>query len=302
MHYELFALCAALLWAIAGLMSVIPAAHLGAFAFSRWRMACVTVMLGSMSLYTQGFTTLGWPQLAQMGLSGLVGIFIGDTALYACLNRLGPRRAGLLFACHAVFSALLGVWLFQEQLAGMRLVGGLGVFAGVLVAILFARRQVTNQQSSPSLEPNIGPLWIGLLFGLLAALCQSLGTLLAKPVMGSGVDPVAASCTRMAVALLAHLLLRATGAAFTKAKHPINPRILLIIAGNGFLAMALGMTLILLALQHGEMSMVAILSSTTPVMILPLLWLYTGQRPSLAAWLGAGLVFSGTALVLTAAT
>ncbi len=300
MHYEWFALGAALLWAIASLMSVIPASHLGAFAFSRWRMACVTVMLGSMSLYTQGFTTLTWPQLAQMGASGLIGIFIGDTALYACLNRLGPRRAGLLFACHALFSALLGVWLFQEQLAGMRLLGGIGVFSGVLIAILFARRQATNRLKSTDLEPNIGPLWIGLLFGLLAALCQSLGTLLAKPVMSSGVDPVAASCTRMAMALMAHLLLRATGAPFAKAKHPINTRVLLIIAGNGFLAMALGMTLILLALQHGEMSMVAILSSTTPVMILPLLWLYTRQRPTLAAWLGAGLVCGGTTLVLTA--
>ncbi len=182
----------------------------------------------------------------------------------------------------------------------MRLLGGIGVFSGVLIAILFARRQATNRLKSTDLEPNIGPLWIGLLFGLLAALCQSLGTLLAKPVMSSGVDPVAASCTRMAMALMAHLLLRATGAPFAKAKHPINTRVLLIIAGNGFLAMALGMTLILLALQHGEMSMVAILSSTTPVMILPLLWLYTRQRPTLAAWLGAGLVCGGTTLVLTA--
>lgn len=49
MHYELFALAAALLWAIASLLSVLPAAHLGAFAFSRYRMACVTAMLGLAS-------------------------------------------------------------------------------------------------------------------------------------------------------------------------------------------------------------------------------------------------------------
>ena len=38
MHYEWLALAAALLWAIASLLSVQPASHLGAFAFSRWRM------------------------------------------------------------------------------------------------------------------------------------------------------------------------------------------------------------------------------------------------------------------------
>ena len=121
MHFEWLALGAALLWALASLLSVKPARHLGAFAFSRWRMACVTLMLGSASLYTGGFTTLSWPQIAQVGLSGLIGIFIGDTALYASLNRLGPRRAGLLFASHALFSALLGAWLFAEVLSGPRL-------------------------------------------------------------------------------------------------------------------------------------------------------------------------------------
>ena len=35
MHYEWLALAAALLWAIASLLSVQPASHLGAFAFSR---------------------------------------------------------------------------------------------------------------------------------------------------------------------------------------------------------------------------------------------------------------------------
>lgn len=53
-----------------------------------------------------------------MMLSGVIGIFIGDTALFACFNRIGPRRGGLLFACHAVFSALLGMWLFGEILQG----------------------------------------------------------------------------------------------------------------------------------------------------------------------------------------
>lgn len=70
------------------------------------------------------------------------------------------------------------------------------------------------------------------------------------------------------------------------------------IIGNGFLAMTLGMTLILMALSRGDVGMVAILSSTTPVMLLPLLWLYTRQRPAPSAWLAAVLVVCGTALVL----
>ncbi len=294
MQYEWLALAAALLWAIASLLSVRPAAHLGAFAFSRWRMGCVTLMLGSMSLVTGGFASLAPQQWASMALSGLIGIFIGDTALYACLNRLGPRRAGLLFACHALFSALLGLYLFDEQLQGSRLLGAILVLAGVMVAVLYGR-----SRAPLALEFTRGPLAIGLVLGLLAALCQSLGTLIAKPVMQTGADPVAASCTRMAAALLAHLALRWAGIGLARPRQPITGRVLGIIALNGLLAMGLGMTFIMLALQQGSVGMVAILSSTTPVMLLPLLWWHTGQRPGLAAWLGAALVVAGTALVLS---
>lgn len=51
--------------------------------------------------------------------------------------------------------------------------------------------------------------------------------------------------------------------------------------------MAVGMTLILYALREGNVGMVALLSSTTPIMLLPLLWIYTKQCPNRYAWLGA---------------
>ena len=146
MGYEWLALAAASLWAVAALISVKPARHLGAFAYSRWRMFLVSLMLASASLATGGWQTLTESALPLLALYGLVGIFVGDTALFACMNRLGPRRSGLLFSCHALFSALLGLWLFGERLGGWRLVGALLVLAGVMLAILFGRRG-DNQQS-----------------------------------------------------------------------------------------------------------------------------------------------------------
>ena len=43
--------------------------------------------------------------------------------------------------------------------------------------------------------------------------------------------------------------------------------------GSAAIAMALGMTLILQAMKHGQAGVVAILSSVTPIVVLPLLWL-----------------------------
>ena len=58
------------------------------------------------------------------------------------------------------------------------------------------------------------------------------------------------------------------------------------------------MTLILYALRYGDVGMVALLSSTTPIMVLPLLWLHTGSIPNKSAWVGAFLAVIGTGLIV----
>ena len=165
-----------------------------------------------------------------MMLSGLIGIFIGDTALFACLNRMGPRQAGLLFSCHAVFSAILGYFLFSESMTSVELIGSALVFSGVLTAIFFGRRGQSNNQ----LETIKGTVWIGVALGITAAICQALGGIIAKPVMQTNIDPVAASAIRMITAFVAHSLFRLTGAKLSRALNPMNKQIFAITAVNGF--------------------------------------------------------------------
>ncbi|XAW89708.1 DMT family transporter [Vibrio sp. CDRSL-10 TSBA] len=293
MGFEWLALAAAFLWAVASLLSVAPARHLGTFAYSRWRMGCTSVILASIAMLTGGWSSVAMADVTPMMLSGLIGIFIGDTALFACLNRMGPRQSGLLFSCHAVFSAIMGYFLFQESMSNLELLGSALVFSGVLTAIFFGRRGQNH-----SLETLNGSVWAGVALGLTAALCQALGGIIAKPVMQTSIDPVAASAIRMMTAFCAHCVLRATGAKVSRALHPLTGRIFVITAVNGFLAMAVGMTLILYALREGNVGMVALLSSTTPIMLLPILWVYTRQRPNRFAWLGAAVAVIGTSILV----
>ncbi|WP_367987994.1 DMT family transporter [Vibrio sp. NTOU-M3] len=295
MGYEWLALGAAFLWAVASLLSVVPAQHLGTFAYSRWRMGCTSIILSLMALYTGGWSSVEVSAISAMMLSGFIGIFVGDTALFACLNRMGPRQAGLLFSCHAVFSAVLGYFLFSESMTSMELLGAALVFSGVLTAIFFGRKGQTENK----LETIKGHVWVGVALGLIAALCQALGGIIAKPVMQTAIDPVAASAMRMITAFVAHCLFLFTGARLARATRPMNVRIFTITAINGFLAMAVGMTLILYALQQGNVGMVALLSSTTPIMLLPILWSYTKKRPNRYAWLGAVVAVTGTAILVS---
>ena len=61
----------------------------------------------------------------------------------------------------------------------------------------------------------------------------------------------------------------------------------------------IGMTLFLFALQGAQTGILATLSATSPVIILPLLWLRTGQRPTATSWLGAAMAVAGLALILS---
>lgn len=295
MSYEWLALAAAFLWAISSVISVVPARHLGAFSYSRWRMGCTAFILTTMALFTGGWVSVTTAHIGPMALSGLIGIFIGDTALFACMNRMGPRQAGLLFACHAVFSAILGYFLFSETMSAVEFIGASLVFSGVLTAIFFGKKK----QGVHDWEAIKGNVWIGLSLGLLAALCQALGGIIAKPIMQTHIDPIAASAIRMIAAFLAHSLFRATGSKIAKPSNPLTLRVFGITFINGFLAMAVGMTLILYALRDGNVGMVALLSSTTPIMVLPILWFYLKQRPNRFAWIGAFMAVVGTGILVS---
>ena len=292
--YDWLALGAAGCWAVTSILSAPQARHLGAFAFTRWRMLLVFCMLLPVVLITGGWRSLSLAQGGVLAISGMVGIFVGDTALFAAMNRLGPRRTGVLFATHAVFSALLGYFFLDERMGVQALLGAALVVGGVMTAVAWgARRDDTH-----AWESTRGHWAAGVGLGLLAALCQALGSFIAKPVMVSGVDPVSATVLRVAATCTAHFALLWCGVRASQAHSPATLRVLAGAGLSGFIGMGLGMSLILLALQHGDVGMVGILSSVSPVLVLPLLWWRLGRAPAGGAWLGAALTVLGTVLVL----
>jgi drug/metabolite transporter (DMT)-like permease len=68
-------------------------------------------------------------------------------------------------------------------------------------------------------------------------------------------------------------------------------------ATAAFFGTALGMSLLMAALKTGNVGIVSTLSSMTPVVILPMVWLRSGQMPRAHAWGGAALAIAGTALI-----
>jgi drug/metabolite transporter (DMT)-like permease len=296
LSFEAAALGAATTWAIGGLIAVRPTTVLGGPRFTRVRMYWVAFALAVIATLVGGWDTIGTRELVLLGSSGVVGLALGDVALFTAFSKLGPRRTGILFAANAPIAAILSSALFDERFSPPALFGSILVMSGVTLAIAFGTRPGQNHHW----EEIRGNLWVGVGFGLLGAAGQAVGVLLADPAFENDLDPWAAAAVRAIVGLAALLALRSYFEKRARVPHPgrIGWRLWAIIIVSGTLAMVIGKTLVLIALSDGAPGIVSVLVSTSPVIQLPLIWIVTRERPAAGAWMGAALASIGTALIV----
>lgn len=290
---ELAALSAAFCWALSGLISINAIRKLGPLAFNRVRMSFVFLLLAGISLLTGEWREFPLDTIQTLMISGLIGIFLGDTALFAALQRLGPSRTSIVFTFHAPMTVIMGWFILEEHLPWLTLLGCGIVTVGVLIAILGRR----NNKEPQSIDSTQGRLRYGIALGLLAAFGQAAGSIIARPIMVEGVDPVTASAIRVGISALCLLCLGFLPNPLFRPKTHYTPKLIGIIMLSGLLAMGIGMTLLLYGLAIGDAGVVTTLAATQPVLILPLLWLSTGKSPPLMAWFSAVLTLIGLALI-----
>jgi drug/metabolite transporter (DMT)-like permease len=289
--HELAALGTALCWATTGVIAADAVRALGPFHFNLFRQLFVAACLGLIVAASGHWIGLTPAIAVTLALSGIIGILLGDTLNFAAVARIGPRRTGAIFALNAPLAAALGWALLGEDLPLQGVAGILVTTGGVALAILGRPRADAHR-----FEALQGTLLPGILLGLGAALGQAGGSLIARPVMTGGLDPHLASLVRVGASGLAMGLLAGLPAA-PALRRPISRAMLGLTLVTALIGLLLGMTLFLYALQGSKTGIIATLSATSPVMILPLLWLRTGQRPTALSALGAALAVLGLALL-----
>ena len=208
------------------------------------------------------------------------------------LQRLGPRRNNILFALAAPFTVILNIYFLNEVMSIINITGCIFVFFGVIIAILYGSNN--NEHRWEIIE---GSLYVGVIMGILAALCQAVGLIIMKPILDAGIDPIASAALRTSTSFILLCFTFLIKSPNFIQKNKINIRIFTKIFISGFLGMALGMSLLLIALQNGDAGIVATLSSTSPIIILFLIWILTNKIPSIGAWIGTIIAILGTSLI-----
>lgn len=288
----LLSLGAAITFSLSAMAVSATAGRVGVWQLGRLQMGIAFALTATCATLVGGWATVQPWQFGLLAASAATGIMLATTTYLAAIHAAGPRVTALLFSLAAPFAVLEG-WLFLDETLNALQLGGIGlILLGILLAIL------AENDPHPDDKPS-KPLLVGVSLGVVTAIGQATGSLLARPAMEAGVEPFAAMAIRSGLGGVFFVAMMAFP--FARAAQFPEGRDLKNVSLSAFFGMFLGMVLMMAALGSGDVGIVSTLTSTTPILILPLLWFTTRRAPGLPAWAGAGLAVLGTALISLAA-
>ena len=276
---------------------------LGGTEANFWRLTVGLAMLGLWALPCgHGLSNGGWPWFT---LSGLVGIGLGDTALFQALPRLGPRLTILLVTCLTPPVAAVMEWIWMwTALSGLQMAWGACVLAGVALAL------------SPARGRDAHPQWAwGAIWAVASAVAGAGGAVLSRvayaaaAVQGPIPDGFTAAFQRVlggygVVALAWYVARKANGQRGANGLGQ-NAGVLRLraapwVVGNATAGLVLGVSCYQWALSQLPAAIVLAVVSLTPLTIIPLAWWLEGDRPTRRSLLGSALAVGGVIGLVTA--
>jgi len=267
-------LVAASIWAVSVTLFRDPVRRFGAMEVNLVKTSIASVLLGATTLaagqWEQLFTAPGWA-IAVVALSGFVGMTLGDTALFAAVDRIGVHRTLLLQTFAPVFAAALSFAAFGERLTLQQSLGAFVVLVGVAMVVSEKSSQERGKESDRKhMGSSLGAgAAFGLLFALLAAAGQGMGIVLAKTGM-TEIGFLPASFLRLSVAcsalLLTSALRRGLGGAYSSLRRGVfSLDGLRRVALPSFLGTYVAILLMMVGISLSPAAVAAVLLAMTPV-------------------------------------
>ncbi len=189
-----------------------------------------------------------------LGLSGIIGLSLGDAFLFQSLVSVGPRLGTLLLSLAPIFGSIIAWIFFGEILTSLQITGIVLALAGIAWVVM--------SHEEPPNTPH-GHTRRGVLFGVLAGLGQAVGLVLSKQGMFGDFSPFRANAIRMLAAVIfiwAWTALEGKAGATVAALREKSQAIRLIALG-ALLGPLLGVSASLLAVQHAEIGVASTLIS-----------------------------------------
>lgn len=288
---EFAALAVAFFWTITALAFESASRKIGSLPVNITRLVLALVFISIYTLLMRGHlfpddaTRHNWVWL---GLSGLVGLVLGDYFLFRSYSVIGSRFAMLIMTLVPPIAAFFGYFILGESLEIIQVTGMIVVILGISIAIF--KKPVKGERLALKLAP------AGLVFAFIGAIGQALGLVLSKYGM-KDYDPFASTQIRLIAGAAGYSLIitllgrwRQTFTSLREGKAFLN-----LLTGS-FFGPFLGISFSLLSVRYTEAGIASTIMSIVPVLIIaPSVWIYK-EKISVVEVAGALISVAGVAL------
>ncbi|RKZ00553.1 MAG: EamA family transporter [Ignavibacteriae bacterium] len=288
---ELSALITAFLWSGTSFAFTNAAKRIGSLQLNVNRIILATIFLFFIILIANINYKLSDEQIYYLALSGFAGLVLGDSFLFKSFQLIGARLGMLLMALVPAFSSILALVFLGEHLLLISIIGMIITLSGISIVIM---------ERSKDSESIFKTNKLGVLFGVLGALGQASGLVLAKFAFEAGsINGFVATFVRL---LSAVVIIFPLALVFRRYKNPIkvytkDTKALWATLVGTILGPVLGITGSLIAIANAQIGIASTLMSTMPIIMLPIVRYYYKETLSWRAIIGAMIAIVGVAIL-----
>ena len=200
-----------------------------------------------------------------LGLSSIIGLVVGDLFLFQSFIMVGPRLAMLVMAISPVISALFA-WIFLGEVLSILQISGVILTIGGISVVILDRNNSHTQIYSDRHK------WIGILFGVGAAIGQAVGLIFAKKGLPPEFPALSGVVIRVLVAVISVWFFAILTKQLKKSFQQIKqfPKAFRFAFAGAMVGPFLGVWLSLIAVQFAKVGIASTLMALTPIFHLPI--------------------------------
>ena len=284
-------------WTFGSIVFTSAGRKIGSFSVNAYRivMAIGLLMCAHVVLLGAILPAATGAQWFWMGLSGIVGLGIGDFALFAAYVTIGPRRSVLVMAAAPVFASVGAYAFLGETFSALSIIGVAITLTGIIL-VLLGREESEDRVAANKRRKQ------GLLFALVAALGQGFGVVLSKKGMyvdaSVVMNPVSAALIRAMLGALFVWVCAVFVGRLPELHNAVRDKDgMKFTAAGAFIGPFVGMTLSMVAVAYTEAGIAQTLMSLMPVIIIPVVWVAYREKTNWRGILGAVIAVIGVALL-----
>jgi drug/metabolite transporter (DMT)-like permease len=299
MRGEYYGIITALCWAIGIFPFTLSTKYFQATHVNLMRLLLALVLLSPFIILNEQltikdlFTLPGHQNWLWLGLSGVIGLALGDYFSFSAFKAIGARNSSIFSTLAPGTAIIFGYLILNEKI---NLIGITGIFI-TISGIIYISLQKKDEQSKMSIA--------GIGHAIGAALCQGAGLVLAKKAFENNIHSIApfhAAWLRIMCSVLVLLLFSFLSKEIKTISRniikPENKKGLVYLCLGTVSGTVLGLTFAMQTISTIDSAVAQTIFSLVPVFAIPLAYIFHKERITFRVITGAMLAIAGVIVLI----